>query len=153
MCELFGISSKNNTEINNYLNTFYSHCNTNPHGWGIAIMEKNKNTIKKEPIKASDSTYLKEILKKPIKVVEPIIKYIKSLQELEKLGYNIKDVIEEMKSKQWLTVETDWIHKPKNIYKGETKSEKNSQAIDDYFNKYEIPVIEDCEVTVNENTT
>lgn len=91
-------------------------------------------------------------LKKPIKVVEPIIKYIKSLQELEKLGYNRKNVIEEMKSRQWSTIQVDWICKLKNIYKGETKSEKNSQAID-YFNKYEIPVIEDCEVTVNENTT
>lgn len=132
-------------------------------------IKQKKNSIEKlfeELLKKDDiySSFKNEIedfidyrqkLKKPIKVVEPIIKYIKSLQELEKLGYNRKDVIEEMKSKQWLTVETDWICKPKRIYTGgETKSEKNSKAIDEYLDsckKYET--IENCEVTINESNT
>lgn len=98
-------------------------------------------------------TYRKS-LNKPIKIVNPIIKFIESLQELEKLGFLRKNVIEEMKNRQWSTVQVDWIYKPKNIYKGDTKSEKNSNAIDDFFVQYEeIPVIEDCEVTVNENIT
>jgi len=39
MCELFGISSKENCRINNYLKEFFSHSDDNPHGWGLACME------------------------------------------------------------------------------------------------------------------
>lgn len=130
-------------------------------------IKQKKNSIEKlfeELLKKDDiySSFKNEIedfidyrqkLKKPIKVVEPIIKYIKSLQELEKLGYNRKDVIEEMKSKQWLTIEPDWIYKSKNIYTGgKTRAEKNSNAIDEYFDSCKkIENIENCEVTHNEN--
>ncbi len=114
--------------------------------------DENYSFLKNE---IEDFVDYRQKLKKPIKVIEPIIKYIKSLKELEELGYLKKNVIEEMKSKQWLTVETDWICKPKRIYTGgETKSEKNSKAIDEYLDsckKYET--IENCEVTINESNT
>lgn len=66
MCELFGVNSKNNIEINDYLEKFYQHCNMHPHGWGLAIINNNDVTIDKQPIKALDSEYLLNILKQPI---------------------------------------------------------------------------------------
>lgn len=66
MCELFAISSKNKQTINKELNEFFSHSTDHPHGWGLALLEKNHFSIKKEPIRAIDSLQLKEILQKPI---------------------------------------------------------------------------------------
>ena len=63
MCELFCFSSAKKRELNEYLNAFYSHCDLHPHGWGLTNMDK----FIKEPIKASYSTRLKEILSKPVK--------------------------------------------------------------------------------------
>ena len=63
MCELFCFNSKNQKELNNYLDVFYSHCDLHPHGWGLTDMNK----IVKEPVKATYSTKLQRILSKPIK--------------------------------------------------------------------------------------
>lgn len=67
MCELFGISSKTEYEINGYLNEFYSHSNMHPHGWGLACMEGSEALIEKETIQATKSNYLKERLSLPIR--------------------------------------------------------------------------------------
>ncbi|KIR03474.1 putative glutamine amidotransferase [Lachnospiraceae bacterium TWA4] len=66
MCQLFGISSKENVELNEYLKEFYSHSNEHPHGWGLAFMDHNHVSIEKEPMQASKSKYLKERLSTPI---------------------------------------------------------------------------------------
>ncbi|MCH5265412.1 MAG: class II glutamine amidotransferase [Lachnospiraceae bacterium] len=66
MCELFGFSSKKKFPINEYLKEFYSHSDEHPHGWGLVRLEGNEAFIEKEPVKASESTYLKERLKAPI---------------------------------------------------------------------------------------
>lgn len=62
MCELFGISSAKDMQINDYLKSFYSHCDEHPHGWGLAVMQSNQIKLEKQPIKAYESEYLKQIL-------------------------------------------------------------------------------------------
>ncbi len=68
MCELFGVSCKQCIEINEYLKKFYKNCEEHPHGWGLAIMQDNQSIIDKQPVKASESEYLKNLLAKPIYV-------------------------------------------------------------------------------------
>lgn len=66
MCELFGFSSEKGFAINEYLQEFYSHSDEHPHGWGLVCLEGNEAFIEKEPMKATDSQYLKERLTAPI---------------------------------------------------------------------------------------
>lgn len=68
MCELFGVSSKRNLIINEYLKVFFSHSENHPHGWGIACMEGEETFIEKEPVRADKSRYLKERLSLPVSV-------------------------------------------------------------------------------------
>ena len=55
-----------NSEINEYLEKFYSHSEEHPHGWGLANMQSNEFVIDKEPMKASCSEHLKNILSNPV---------------------------------------------------------------------------------------
>mgnify|MGYP002621240191 CR=1 FL=1 len=66
MCELFGFTSSNPKEINNYLKTFYSHCDEHPHGWGLSILDDDNYCLVKEPVKADESETLKRILSSPV---------------------------------------------------------------------------------------
>lgn len=66
MCELFGINSKENVQLNNYLKEFFAHSKAHPHGWGMACMNEREVSIEKEPLQASKSNYLKERLTVPI---------------------------------------------------------------------------------------
>lgn len=68
MCQLFGICSSEEYQINDYLKEFFSHSNAHPHGWGMAFMEKNEVQIEKEPVQATKSNYLKERLSVPVTV-------------------------------------------------------------------------------------
>lgn len=66
MCELFGVSSRENNYISDYLKKFYSHSNEHPDGWGLAVLDGNEAMIEKEPVQASKSRYLKERLSHPL---------------------------------------------------------------------------------------
>ena len=66
MCELFGVCSKEGMTLNEYLNIFYGRSDKHPHGWGLACLHGNEAMIKKEPIQASKSAYLQEVLAQPI---------------------------------------------------------------------------------------
>ena len=66
MCELFGINSEENIQINDYLKEFFSHSYAHPHGWGMACMNENMVQVEKEPMQASKSNYLKERLSVPV---------------------------------------------------------------------------------------
>ena len=68
MCELFGFTATKEYKINAYLEEFYSHCDRHPHGWGFADLSFDEAIIEKEPVKASESAYLKERLTVPIVV-------------------------------------------------------------------------------------
>lgn len=68
MCELFGFTSKGSYCINDYLKEFYTHSSGHPHGWGLACLDGNEAMVEKEPVKASESRYLKERLTQPVVV-------------------------------------------------------------------------------------
>ena len=55
MCEIFGVSALNDTVLNDYLRTFFSHSDYHPHGWGLACISRDSALIEKESLKASDS--------------------------------------------------------------------------------------------------
>ena len=62
MCELFGFSSAIPENITPYLNEFFSHSLRHPHGWGLALEHEGHLQIEKEPVRASNSLYLRRLL-------------------------------------------------------------------------------------------
>lgn len=60
MCELLGFTSARNTDISDYLRTFFSHSDKNPHGWGM-MYENGGRVILREPVCASESSFLSDI--------------------------------------------------------------------------------------------
>ncbi len=68
MCELFGAISREKHNINGYLKEFYSHSNNHPHGWGLACINGSEILIEKEPVQATKSSFLRELLSQPINV-------------------------------------------------------------------------------------
>ena len=48
------------------LREFFSHAKENPHGWGIFFPSEDGMYIKKEPISAEQSSYLKNMLLSPV---------------------------------------------------------------------------------------
>lgn len=66
MCEILGASAARRTDYNIYLKEFFSHAGTNPHGWGLALIEKGESRVKKEPVSALQSAYVKELLLAPV---------------------------------------------------------------------------------------
>lgn len=62
MCEIFALNSKTKYAPDKYLRAFFSHSDEHHSGWGIALIEDGNINIEKEPVKASDSKYLKERL-------------------------------------------------------------------------------------------
>ena len=59
MCELFGFTAAEQTDISAPLRVFFSHSETNPHGWGMLY----ENTLVKGCEKAAESVKLANILK------------------------------------------------------------------------------------------
>ncbi len=68
MCELFGISSAVSLCPEEILKTFFSHSETHVDGWGLAVFDGNAVNLEKEPVKATDSAYLKHRLRSLKKV-------------------------------------------------------------------------------------
>ena len=66
MCELFGISAREDFYANDYLKAFYAHSDFHPHGWGLACVSRAGALVEKESVKASESNYLRERLSQPI---------------------------------------------------------------------------------------
>lgn len=66
MCELFGVSSRDDFYANDYLKAFYAHSDFHPHGWGLACVTRSSALVEKESVKASTSNYLRERLSQPI---------------------------------------------------------------------------------------
>ena len=65
MCELFGINGAGAVDASAWLETFFTHGNKNPHGWGMALFQNDPSghagfgTIEKEPVRADKSAYLR----------------------------------------------------------------------------------------------
>jgi glutamine amidotransferase len=130
MCELFGITSREGYEINNYLKEFYARSSAHPHGWGFASMNKNMVAIEKEPIQASKSHYLKQRLSVPIRVKNAFahIRYatIGNIEYRNCHPYTKKDI----SGRQWTMIHNGTIfeYEPLNKYvkiqMGDTDSER-----------------------------
>ena len=73
MCEIFGSMSTDKRNIKPYLKEFFTHSDKHPHGWGLACLDDHDNLIEKEPLKATNSYYLKHRLTGELtgKVIRP----------------------------------------------------------------------------------
>ena len=62
MCELFAVSARNRTSVTGLLKEFFSHSLEHSNGWGIAVFEHGILNVEREPVRASQSAYLKNRL-------------------------------------------------------------------------------------------
>lgn len=62
MCELLGFSSAHETDIREYLKTFFSHGIHNPHGWGFMRENHGIMEIIKEAVSSAESQKISEII-------------------------------------------------------------------------------------------
>ena len=62
MCELLGVTAKRKIIMNDLLATFFSHSVDHRNGWGLAVLDTDPITIDREPVMASSSLYLKDLL-------------------------------------------------------------------------------------------
>ncbi|MBR6223924.1 MAG: class II glutamine amidotransferase [Lachnospiraceae bacterium] len=62
MCELFGVTANRRVNINELLGMFFSHSVEHRNGWGLAFLDDASVSIEKEPVRASDSFYLRNRL-------------------------------------------------------------------------------------------
>lgn len=143
MCELFGICSAENYQINDYLKEFFSHSKDHPHGWGFACMEKNQVQVEKEPAQAIKSHYLKKRLTVPVVVKNAIahIRYatIGNVEYKNCHPYTMKD----KSGRQWTLAHNGTIfdYQPLNrfisLQRGDTDSERILLYLVEKINKKE----------------
>lgn len=62
MCELLGFTSAKNTDISDYLRTFFSHSVRHPHGWGMMYECDGKREILKEAESAEQSLFISDVI-------------------------------------------------------------------------------------------
>lgn len=62
MCELFGFTADHKRDLRDYLTEFYSHSVHHPHGWGLAAYKDGKLNIVTEPICATRSKIIHEVI-------------------------------------------------------------------------------------------
>lgn len=135
MCEIFGLSSKSDVVMNDYLKTFFSHSNRHPHGWGLACIERNGALIEKESIAASKSNYLKERLSQPVeaKIMLAHIRYatIGNVEYRNCHPFTGKDNT----GKQWTLIHNGTIfdYSPLNPYLQKQMGDTDSERIFLYF--------------------
>ena len=77
MCELFAVSADRDVKPNDWLKSFFTHSDKNPHGWGMAMFYgRDAIALEKEPVRADQSRYLKERLRQDI-VVSAMLAHIR----------------------------------------------------------------------------
>lgn len=138
MCEMFAYSGEK-IQLNSYLNEFYSHSEDHSDGWGLAI----GYNVEKEPVKASDSIYLKHRLENVIEESELIahirsatvgsINYLNNHPFIKSDKFNNKYVL----THNGTVNEYEPLDKYKNIQKGSTDSERIAEMLIDEINKYD----------------
>ena len=143
MCEIFGFSSSKEEELNDYLREFYSHCEEHPHGWGLAILDSDKFSLYKEPVKARNSIMLGNILLNPI-VSKSALAHIRLGTIGERDFYNCHPFVKKDNSgRRWTLIHNGTIFdcpdlcKYSTIEEGETDSERILLAIVDHINNFE----------------
>lgn len=66
MCELLGASSARVHDWRDPLLEFYSHGTQHPHGWGLALLDRDAPLLEKEPILSLQSRKLNRLLAGPV---------------------------------------------------------------------------------------
>lgn len=143
MCEIFGVSSSEKLELNDYLKIFFSHSDQHPHGWGLANLHENESEIEKEPIQATKSHYLKNRLSVPYrgKNVFAHIRYatIGNVEYRNCHPYTLKD----LSGRRWTMIHNgtifhfDALNQYVKLQRGDTDSERILLYIRDMMNEEE----------------
>ncbi len=130
MCELFCFNSNTPKQINTCLECFYDHSDNHPHGWGLADLQSDGFVIDKEPIKASCSKHLKEILSHPV-ISKNVFAHIRLATMGEIIFPNCHPFVEMDKNNRfWMLIHNGTIFdypsldKYKAIENGSTDSER-----------------------------
>ena len=143
MCEIFCSNSKKPREINECLECFYNRSEMHPDGWGLANLENDKFMVDKEPVKASCSEHLKDILAHPV-VGKNVFAHIRLATVGEIISPNCHPFIEaDDNNRSWMLIHNGTIFdypeldKYKESEYGDTDSERILLYIIDKVNEFE----------------
>lgn len=143
MCEIFCLNSNKPRQINECLECFYKHSEKHPHGWGLANMQSDQFIIDKEPIKASCSPHLKEILTNPL-ISKNVFAHIRLATKGEIISPNCHPFTQiDSNKRTWMLIHNGTVfdypplEKYKKIEKGDTDSELILLYIIDKINEFE----------------
>lgn len=143
MCEIFCFNSEKPQEINNCLECFYKHSEEHPDGWGLANMQSDKFVINKEPVKASCSQNLKNILSNPL-ISKNVFAHIRLATVGEIISPNCHPFIEaDNYNRTWMLIHNGTIfdypelEKFQQKEKGDTDSERILLYIIEKVNEFE----------------
>lgn len=143
MCEIFCFNSNNPAEVNECLECFYNHCEEHPHGWGLANVMEDEVKIEKEPVKASCSQHLKDILANPV-VGKNVFAHIRLATVGEIISPNCHPFVEaDDNNRSWMLIHNGTIFnypeldKYKDVEKGTTDSERILLFIIEKVNEFE----------------
>ena len=143
MCEIFCFNSNTPKQVNECLECFYNHSEEHPHGWGLARMQSDEFVINKEPIKASCSQNLKNILSNPV-VGKNVFAHIRLATVGEIISPNCHPFTEaDDNNRSWMLIHNGTIfdYPELDYYKdkenGDTDSERILLYIIDRVNDFE----------------
>ena len=143
MCEIFCFNSNMPKKLNSCLECFYNHSENHPHGWGLANMQSDEFVIDKEPVKATCSQYLKDILSNPV-VGKNVFAHIRLATVGEIISPNCHPFIEmDGNNRSWMLIHNGTIfdypilEKYKDKENGDTDSERILLYIIDKVNEFE----------------
>ena len=143
MCEIFCFNSNTPKQINKCLQCFYNHSDQHPHGWGLATMQSDEFVITKEPIKATCSQHLKDILSHPV-VGKNVFAHIRLATVGEIISPNCHPFIEaDDQNRSWMLIHNGTIfdypelEKYRDRENGDTDSERILLYIIDNVNEFE----------------
>lgn len=143
MCEIFCFNSNTPKQVNQCLECFYNHSEEHPHGWGLANMQSDEFVIDKEPVKASCSQHLKDILSNPV-VGKNVFAHIRLATVGEIISPNCHPfTIADDNSRSWMLIHNGTIFDYPELDKyreresGDTDSERILLYIVDKVNEFE----------------
>lgn len=143
MCEIFCFNSNTLKQVNQCLKCFYEHSEDHPHGWGLANVQSDEVFIDKEPIKATCSQHLKNILSHPV-VGKNVFAHIRLATMGEIISPNCHPFTEaDDNNRSWMLIHNGTIFDCPKLDKyidkesGDTDSERILLYIIDKINEFE----------------
>lgn len=141
MCEIFGISSEKAIRADKMLKEFFSHSEEHQNGWGIALFDGFSVSVEREPIKASDSIYLKNRLTGGFTVNKMVAHIRRATTGYAEYNNTHPFVVRDESGRSWTLVHNGHIfdapelHKYLEIQKGTTDSERILLYMVDQINR------------------